>query len=126
MANRGQFKPGQSGNSKGKPKGARHKTTLAVSELLDGEAEVLTRKAIELAMDGDTVALRLCLERIAPRRTDSPVSFPTVLRPARPAHLVAVAARPVVAAGDLGAAQGPLWIKLRPSTPPGPAFGMRR
>ena len=76
MNNRGQFKPGQSGNPKGKPRGARHRATLAAQELLDGEAEALSRKAIELAMDGDTVALRLCLERIAPRRTDSPVSFP--------------------------------------------------
>ena len=75
MANRGQFKPGQSGNSKGKPKGARHKTTLAVSELLDGEAEVLTRKAIDLALAGDTTALRLCLERIAPSRKDAPITF---------------------------------------------------
>ena len=66
MARRGQFKPGQSGNPKGKPKGARHKATLAALELLDGEAEALTRKAVDLALEGDTTALRLCLERIAP------------------------------------------------------------
>jgi len=66
MARRGQFKPGQSGNPRGKPKGARHKATLAALELLDGEAEALTRKAVDLALEGDTTALRLCLERIAP------------------------------------------------------------
>jgi Family of unknown function (DUF5681) len=43
------FEPGQSGNPAGKPKGTRNKTTLAVEALLDGEAETLTRKAIELA-----------------------------------------------------------------------------
>ena len=43
--------------------------------LLDGETEALTRKAIELAMKGDTVALRLCLERIIPARRDRPVKF---------------------------------------------------
>lgn len=59
----------------GKPKGARHKTTLAVEALLQGEAEALSRKAIDLALDGDTVALRLCLERIAPARKDAPVNF---------------------------------------------------
>jgi len=32
--------------------------------LLDGETEQLTRKAVELALGGDTIALRLCLERI--------------------------------------------------------------
>ncbi len=59
----------------GKPKGARHKATIAALELLDGEAETLTRKAVDLALEGDTTALRLCLERIAPPRKDAPVSF---------------------------------------------------
>lgn len=62
------------GNS-GRPKGARHKTTLAVQELFDGEAEALTRKAIGLALEGDIPALRLCVERIAPARKDAPVNF---------------------------------------------------
>ena len=44
--------------------------------LLEGEAEALTRKAVEMALAGDGVALRLCLDRIAPPRKDSPVTFP--------------------------------------------------
>ena len=75
MANRGQFKKGQSGNPKGKPVGARHTATLAAEELLDGEAETLTRKAVELALAGDTTALRLCLERILPPRKGRPITF---------------------------------------------------
>ncbi|MFN5608564.1 MAG: DUF5681 domain-containing protein [Holosporales bacterium] len=71
----GRFKKGQSGNPAGKPRGARHKTTLAVQALLDGEAEGLTRKAIEMAQGGDITALRLCLERIAPARRDSTVQM---------------------------------------------------
>ena len=59
----------------GRPQGARHRTTLAVLALLDGEAEGLTRRAVELALDGDTTALRLCLERIAPAPKDRPVVF---------------------------------------------------
>ena len=59
----------------GKKPGIRHKTTLAIQALLDGEAEALTRKAVEMALAGDTVALRLCLERIAPPRKDTPVRF---------------------------------------------------
>jgi hypothetical protein len=62
----GTFAPGASGNPAGRPNGARHKTTLAVQALLDGEAEGLTRKAVEMALAGDTTALKLCLERIAP------------------------------------------------------------
>ena len=42
--------------------------------LLDGEAEALTRKAVDLALEGDTTALRLCLERIAPPQRDAHVS----------------------------------------------------
>ena len=61
-----QFQPGMSGNPSGKPKGAVHKATQAAMILLNGESESLTRKAVELAMDGDTTALKLCLDRIAP------------------------------------------------------------
>ncbi len=67
------FQKGQSGNPAGKPPGARHKATMAAEALLDGEAQALTRKAIERAMEGDGLALRLCLERILPARKDRPV-----------------------------------------------------
>ena len=75
MSTGGKFQPGQSGNPAGKAKGTRNATTLALEALLDGEAAVLTRKAIELAQDGDTVALRLCLDRLLPPRRDRPISF---------------------------------------------------
>ena len=64
------FVKGQSGNPKGRPKGARNRATVAAELLLDGEAEALTRKAIDLALAGDTVALRLCMERLVPPRKD--------------------------------------------------------
>ena len=59
----------------GRPKGARNKATLAVEKLLDGDAEAITRKAIEMALGGDGPAIRLCLERLLPARKDSPVVF---------------------------------------------------
>jgi multidrug efflux pump subunit AcrA (membrane-fusion protein) len=71
----GKFRPGASGNPAGKPAGARHKVTRAVEALLEGQHEALTQKAIALALAGDGPALRLCLDRIAPPRKDSPVSF---------------------------------------------------
>lgn len=61
-----QFQPGQSGNPAGKPPGAVHKATQAVQVMLDGEAGNLTRKAVELALEGDTTALKLCMDRISP------------------------------------------------------------
>jgi hypothetical protein len=65
------FHTGQSGNPNGRPKGARNKATLAAEALLDGEAEAITRKAIEL----DITAIRLCLERIIPARRDRVAAF---------------------------------------------------
>jgi hypothetical protein len=75
----GKFKPG----NPGKPKGTRHRTTLAIEAILEGEAEALTRKAVDLAKGGDTTALRLCLERLAPPRKDRPVklTLPSLERP---------------------------------------------
>jgi hypothetical protein len=69
------FEPGQSGNPSGRPKGARNKTTVAVENLLDGEAETITRKAVELGKSGNLAAIRLCLDRIAPARKDCPIPF---------------------------------------------------
>jgi uncharacterized protein DUF5681 len=71
----GRFQKGKSGNPCGRPPGSRNRTTQAVDALLDGEAETLTRKAIEKAKEGDTAALRLCLDRIAPVRKDRPITF---------------------------------------------------
>ena len=67
-------RPFSAGNP-GRPRGTRNKTTLAVDLLLEGEAEALTRKAVEMVLEGDTGALRLCLDRIAPARKDRHVPF---------------------------------------------------
>ena len=48
---------------------------MLAEQLLDGEAELLIRKAIEKAKKGDTAALRLCLDRILPPRRERPVQF---------------------------------------------------
>ncbi|WEJ31994.1 DUF5681 domain-containing protein [Devosia sp. SD17-2] len=69
---KGQFGPG----NPGRPRGARHKTTLAIEALLDGDAEAITKKAIALAKKGDSTALRLCIERIIPARRGRPMSLP--------------------------------------------------
>jgi len=80
----------------GRPKGARHKASQAIEQLLEGEAKALTRKAIDLALDGDTTALRLCLERIAPARKDAAVRFPFPNQPAFDVRHVRADQRPVV------------------------------
>ena len=69
------FQPGESGNPAGRPRGSRNKSTLAAMALLDGEAERLSRRAVELALEGDTAALKLCIDRVAPPRRDRPIEI---------------------------------------------------
>ena len=67
----GQFAVGNSG----RPKGSRNKATIAIESLLQGQAEALTQTAVTKALEGDSMALRLCMDRIAPAPKDQPVSF---------------------------------------------------
>jgi hypothetical protein len=48
---------------------------LIAEALIGGQTEALARKAISLALAGDTIALRLCLERILPAARERPCSF---------------------------------------------------
>lgn len=88
-------KPFEPGNP-GRPRGARHRVTRAIEGLLENEHESLTRKAIEKALEGDMVALRLCLDRIAPPRKDAPISIE--LPPVRTAEDVVEASAALLAA----------------------------
>jgi hypothetical protein len=74
----------------------------ALEELLEGQGEKLTQKAVDLALAGDTVALKLCLERIYPARKDRAVRFalPPITSP-RDAADIAAAIAEAVAAGRL-------------------------
>ena len=63
------FQAGQSGNPSGKPVGSKDKRT-ALRELLNPHAPALVEKAVQKALEGDTSALKLCLDRcIAPLRS---------------------------------------------------------
>ena len=69
------FEKGQSGNPAGRRVGCRNMTTIAAASLLAGEAEALTRRAVELALIGDPTATRLCIERILPPCRERAVKF---------------------------------------------------
>ena len=58
-----------------RPKGSCNATTLALETLLDGQAQALAQKAVDVALNGDIPALRLCLDRILPPRKARPVTF---------------------------------------------------
>jgi hypothetical protein len=107
------FEKGISGNSSGRPPGARNQTTLAAEALLDGEAEALTRKAVELALGGDLGALRLCLDRILPPRRERPVLFSLPpLRSAADAVGATAAITAAVAAGEITPSEAAELAKL--------------
>jgi hypothetical protein len=96
------FAKGQSGNPKGRRPGCLNLASLAAATLLDGEADRLTRRAVELADGGDPTALKLCLERILAPRRERAVQF--ALPPLRSAADIARAMGAVAAAvarGDL-------------------------
>lgn len=68
-----QFRKGQSGNPKGRPKGSKNKTTLVKEQIEAGlvaEAEQdaldVYRKTVELAKQGDTTCLKLLMDRFWP------------------------------------------------------------
>ena len=95
------FEKGKSGNPAGRPRGARNKATLAAEALFDSEAEALSRKAVELALDGSEGALRLCLDRIIAPRRERPMQL--ALPPIRSASDIAAAMGAIVKAAAQGA-----------------------
>jgi len=105
----GRFRPG----NPGKPRGARHAITRAVETLLDGQAEALTQVAIQAALAGDMVALRICMDRISPARKEPLVSFtlPAISSPADiPAAQTAILQ--AVAAAELTPGEGAALVNM--------------
>jgi len=66
------FKPGNSGNPRGRPKGALSKRAQ-MAKLLEPFAAELIQKMIALALEGDVQALRLCIERLMPKAQREPL-----------------------------------------------------
>src|SRR5581483_10496163 len=69
----GRWPKGTSGNHSGRPVGSRNKTTILIQSILAERAEELIQKAVALALEGDPIALRLCIERLFPPCKDRPI-----------------------------------------------------
>lgn len=107
------FRKGQSGNPAGRPSGARNRTTMAMEALLEEDARAIMGKAIDKAKDGDSIALRLCLDRLAPVRRERCISFALPeISTAADAAQAAAAIVAGVAAGELTAAEAANLGKL--------------
>jgi hypothetical protein len=97
----GRFVKGASGNPAGRPRGSVNRAARAAALLLDGEAEALARKAVEMALAGDGVALRFCLARILGTRRGRPAELD--LPPLATVADLAAAMSAVAAAATQGA-----------------------
>ncbi|MDM8545171.1 DUF5681 domain-containing protein [Candidatus Venteria ishoeyi] len=69
------FQKGQSGNPSGRPPGIQDKRA-ALRDLLDPHADELVKQAVKMALEGDTAALKLCLDRLIPPMKTAPVNIP--------------------------------------------------
>lgn len=68
------FKPGQSGNLKGKPVGTRSKSTQLLLALMEGDAANITKAVIDAAKGGDLMAAKIILDRLVPPAKERPVN----------------------------------------------------
>jgi hypothetical protein len=70
-------KPFPPGNEfgKGRPRGSRNKSTVMAQELLNSHAESVVKKCLFMALQGDSRAMQLCMDRILPARRDAPVKL---------------------------------------------------
>jgi hypothetical protein len=71
------FVKGQSGNPAGRPAGSRNKFTAEMQEAMEESGLPLIQRLLELAGQGNTGAMRQCLDRLMGRHRPSPVELPS-------------------------------------------------
>ncbi|HEV7736672.1 MAG TPA: DUF5681 domain-containing protein [Chlamydiales bacterium] len=72
---KGQFPKGKSGNPRGKPIGARHRSSLIIEQLFSDKIQDICKTVIEEAKAGDMQAARIILDRLLPPRKDNPIQI---------------------------------------------------
>ena len=107
------FQKGESGNPAGRPRGALNRATVLAQTLLSERAESIAAKVIELAVQGDRTAIRVCMERLVPVIKDQPIAvqLPPIEKPADSVEAAAAIAA-AVAAGELTATEAAKLAKV--------------
>ena len=74
-------RPSEKGNP-GRPPGSRNRTTRALEQMLEGQAEAITAKVVEMALAGNHVAMRLCMDRLIsiPAERSISIELPRIKR----------------------------------------------
>lgn len=102
------WKPGQSGNPRGKKPGTRHRATTMVLALLETGAKEITEAVISAAKSGDVAAAKLVLDRLCPPARERHVALPTLPPTDTAAGISAasVAVLEAVSSGELTPGEG--------------------
>lgn len=74
------FKPGVSGNPKGRPKGGRNRATLLCEQLMRDDAANVVRAVVKSAIEGDAASQKILMDRLVPvrKRVAPAIDLPTV------------------------------------------------
>jgi hypothetical protein len=69
------FEPGVSGNANGRPAGSKNRSTLLFQGMVDEQGPALIKKAVQMALEGDSAVMRTLLALLLPPRKDRHVTF---------------------------------------------------
>ncbi len=67
------FKPGESGNPSGRPRGARNKASVMAQRLMEDQTEAVVQTVVNAALTGDMSACKLIVERLLPPVKERPI-----------------------------------------------------
>ncbi len=111
----GRFKPGQSGNPSGRPRGSLNRATLALRAIMADQGQAIIETLIGQALAGDVAAGRAILERLVPVARETPVDAGAVVLPELSAATLPEAVAAVVqavASGSLTPGQGEKLVAM--------------
>jgi hypothetical protein len=107
------FRPGQSGNPAGRPRGARNKANVFIETLLESDGEAFVYRLIEQAKAGNTRVLAHLMGIILPKREGAPIEIdlpPLEKASDAPAAIACIIS--AVSAGDLTPDEGIILTRM--------------